>query len=862
MDTADYSAAAAAITVTLAGTAPPTMTVAVGTGEPDLLESIEILIGSAHGDLLAVEALTAAAAAAIDHIDLGGGTDTLDLSALAGPVELDLTDIAGQTLEPASGGVLNLRNVERHILTSGDDVAIVGAGVVFVDGGGGDDRIEIATAGSRVDGGLGTVLLAGAGSFAFANVETIVGGAQGNLIYGGTLAAHYVGGAGVNYLEGSGAGTILESTSGDSWIVALDGATVVSGAGDDLIEAAGAAPVTIVFSAGSGHDMLGSHFGGKIVWPADPGGLPYLAPQGDSYPDRLGDTILLSGLTAADIELVWEWQAYQAPLYVLGGSDPYDFKVGPAAIRIVATGDTLHLGTLAAAWIDGDFCLVLIGDHEWDIALDFADGEGSAYAAFAVDADLFEFGTGLRYGLMDLFDLEAMVSTPLPAAWSAAEGLLARLGSEAGAIVNTDDGGFAYGTAGGDDFFGGLRDDYFVGGDGDDFARGSGGSDVFYGSAGDDDIGGGEASDAVDYGDSAAAVTVDLAAGTATGADIGSDRLSSIETVIGGSGDDSLAGTAGPDHLVGGEGDDLLEGRGGDDGYAYTFAWAEDGNLDGGDDVVADTGGFDTLYLPWGIGAADITVSLAPGDSYLLEFAGGGSVTLAGAALPAGTIEEVWLGDGGWWDSEMLAALAYPVVETVGTALADTLDGTDGRRNRLVGLGGDDVLTGRFSDDRLEGGDGDDALDGRDGSDLLEGGDGADTLAGGWGRDVLDGGAGADLIAGGYDPDVMTGGAGADIFLIGQYDTNSGAFADRIADFTPGEDLIDLSGFDGDFYTPGQQPLIFIGAAAFSGTAGEMRYETRGGDTWLMIDPLGHGWAWFEIALTGSVAPVAADFLL
>ncbi len=51
---------------------------------------------------------------------------------------------------------------------------------------------------------------------------------------------------------------------------------------------------------------------------------------------------------------------------------------------------------------------------------------------------------------------------------------------------------------------------------------------------------------------------VDLAAGTAEGDAIGSDELNSIETVIGGSGDDVLAGDAGDNRLEGGAGHDTL----------------------------------------------------------------------------------------------------------------------------------------------------------------------------------------------------------------------------------------------------------------------------------------------------------------
>jgi Ca2+-binding RTX toxin-like protein len=82
------------------------------------------------------------------------------------------------------------------------------------------------------------------------------------------------------------------------------------------------------------------------------------------------------------------------------------------------------------------------------------------------------------------------------------------------------------------------------------------------------------------------------------------------------------------------------------------------------------------------------------------------------------------------------------------------------------------------------------------------GGDGLDTLRGGESADSLAGGAGDDLLEGEAGLDTLTGGEGADRFRFG----GSGADPDLIADFTQGEDLIELvaAGF-GLF---GGQPLV------------------------------------------------------
>jgi Ca2+-binding RTX toxin-like protein len=83
------------------------------------------------------------------------------------------------------------------------------------------------------------------------------------------------------------------------------------------------------------------------------------------------------------------------------------------------------------------------------------------------------------------------------------------------------------------------------------------------GSTGDDALDGGAGLDRLDYTTTAGAVTLDLAAGTATGD--GSDTIERVEIVWGTSGDDVLRGSSMPDVIDGRAGDDVLAGRGGDD---------------------------------------------------------------------------------------------------------------------------------------------------------------------------------------------------------------------------------------------------------------------------------------------------------
>lgn len=116
-----------------------------------------------------------------------------------------------------------------------------------------------------------------------------------------------------------------------------------------------------------------------------------------------------------------------------------------------------------------------------------------------------------------------------------------------------------------------------------------------------------------------------------------------------------------------------------------------------------------------------------------------------------------------------------------------------GGDDNFKGYRHDDTLKGRGGDDMLKGRGGDDTLKGNAGSDTLVGGKGADTLLGGAGKDVLKGGAGDDVLNGGAGRDVLTGGGGADSF---EFSGNFGK--DRVTDFKPGTDTLDLSGLTGE----------------------------------------------------------------
>jgi Ca2+-binding RTX toxin-like protein len=378
-------------------------------------------------------------------------------------------------------------------------------------------------------------------------------------------------------------------------------------------------------------------------------------------------------------------------------------------------------------------------------------------------------------------------------------------------------------------------------------------------------------------------VIVDLLTGE-MGGTAGDDVLLSIENLAGTGFSDVLRGNAGPNVLDGRYGADMMVGRGGNDIY-----WVDDAG-----DVVVEAAGEGT-------------------DEVRVRF-------LGSYALPdhveklRNTTDAAFTGFGNGLNNDLY-----------GAAGADTLYGGEGHdylmgnagNDFLHGEGGHDTLSGGAGADEMHGGDGNDVyivdhagdvvvelpgegadqvyasiasytlpdevenlhfngsgaftgtgnalgnvVYGGSGNDLLAGGAGDDVLNGQSGADVLLGGDGGDLLSGGWAADLMTGGSGADVFLFSGFETGLGAAADRITDFTSGEDVIDLSAWDADSATAGNQAFAFVGTAPFSGTAGELRYRFDGTDTWIEGDTNGDAVADFEIVLSGEVTPLSGDFVL
>lgn len=207
-------------------------------------------------------------------------------------------------------------------------------------------------------------------------------------------------------------------------------------------------------------------------------------------------------------------------------------------------------------------------------------------------------------------------------------------------------------------------------------------------------------------------------------------------------------------------------------------------------------------------------------------------------------------------------------VQSTATVIVQVNAVSDGRS--VAGTSKDDLINAVFKnglgstagEDQIDGGAGDDTIMGLDGADRLYGGSGKDQIEGGAGHDRLYGDSGDDRLIGGAGADTLTGGAGGDRFVFLALSDSAGPNLDLIADFGQGGDKIDLSALDANTLLSGDQGFSWLGTAAFSNAAGQLRYETVGGTRNLYGDVNGDGTADFQIQLAGTSKLAVGDFVL
>lgn len=401
------------------------------------------------------------------------------------------------------------------------------------------------------------------------------------------------------------------------------------------------------------------------------------------------------------------------------------------------------------------------------------------------------------------------------------------------------------GTDGGDTLSSGSGNDTLSGAGGNDRLVARAGDDSLSGGDGDDRLGAGTGNDTLDGGDGNDTLW------DGDGNDLHFGGLG-LDVLVGRAGSDTLNGGDGSDRIYGGLDDDALSGGAGND---YVYGGADNDTVSGGAGFDKLTGGegADVFVIEPGTGT-DVIRDFEPGTDRIDISALG-----LGLSFEHLIIEQMgphtWIGfrNGEGLTLYTTDAASISASDFIGLSSAtsaslrlvdrgadDALTGGDGDdyvrgdagANVLAGGGGNDdiwdgggadSLYGGDGDDRLRAGDGNDTLDGGAGSDRLRAGDGDDIASGGAGDDFIFGGAGNDTIDGGAGADILTGGAGADTFVAGEG-------GDVIRDFTPGDDIIDLSGRDMSFSDLAIQAVGPHALVALPGGDSILLFNTRPAD--------------------------------
>ena len=399
----------------------------------------------------------------------------------------------------------------------------------------------------------------------------------------------------------------------------------------------------------------------------------------------------------------------------------------------------------------------------------------------------------------------------------------------AGAGDDTIDAG-----AGADTVLAGCGNDWLEGGLGHDSLLGEAGNDTLRGGAGNDTLNGGTGADTLDYSGQTESGVVNcstrtrrgVAAGRANDGQGGTDTLSNLEVVVGGSGDDVIYGGASVMTLDGGLGSDIVIAGSGGDSLVFDKA----------DVLLTGGAGTDTLL----INDVDVDFSqtwqmpvIAGVEVLRMNAESPQSITLDKAAVyrMAGTSRTLTI-EGGVADAVVLNAdlgsadtvtnagynaftathegvsVTVKVATSIGTQVAGS--------QLLKGSEGDNTLTGSGSTaEALRGYAGQDTLSGGDGVDTLYGGSGHDSLVGGTGSDSLVGGTGNDTLCGGTENDTLLGEEGDDTLVwdVAFSDSNNNQHvsnvsllaktADATVDGGAGVDTLQMGGNSYDFTLSG-----------------------------------------------------------
>jgi Ca2+-binding RTX toxin-like protein len=778
----------------------------------------------------------------------GAGTDTADFSGEPGPVAVNLhssfflypSGPGARSLGPGEaldsfGNYETLSGIENLVLTAAGDLVMASDGANRIEAGAGDDEIMGMGGNDVIIGGDGgDILEGGEGDDTLEGGDggdELVGEGGNDSINGGLGDDAIFGNAGNDSIDGGGGDDFLFGDAGNDTIEGGDGFDVLHGFdGDDTL------------SGGGGNDLLRGYAG---VDHYDGGADSGPAPDTTGYGDRVSffDSRATQGVVADLRTGIVSNDGY-------GNAETMtnieSLGVGTAFIDTFYGNDSIN-SLLAGA---GDNLYGFGGDDLLQLRGAAAVADGGA------GTDQLELSTLSDYRPDSNGDGVAELGPDMTSGWTVnlAAGTLRDGFGNVGTVAGVEN---LLGSALADDLRGNGDSNRIAGGGGNDFLRLQDG--------GDDNGVGGDGNDVFLFG------------GTFTSAD----------QVDGGAGTDQIAiqgDYAGAEALTLGSnivsvenfailpGNDMRFGDPGTNFYSYEFTLL-DGSVAGGVQLVVDA----NRLRP----GENLTFNgSAESDGSFFIYGGGGNDLLTGGAK-----NDVFIfGHQGQWGTgdvvtggagvDQLAlrgnyTITFGANQLVGVEQIGMVSAQDTRYGALGSSYSYDLTMVDANVDGIQMTV--DAAPLRPGETLTFNGsaedDGSFRVFGGRGDDTIVGSQNGDILTGNGGADQLTGGGGGDAFrYVAASDSASGS-ADRILDFTPGTDWIDLSRIDADTHAAGNQAFRWIGSNGFTGTnaasAGELRAYQSGNSWFVEGDTDGNGAADLVIEVTVfGPTPLGADHFL
>jgi len=725
-------------------------------GNLDTVSEFETFIGTAANDLVTIDAESPPPD--ITSINLGDGTDTMrfattvDMRLNAQEDPLHITGLDKVELDTTAGDVTVLFNAsDAHgqawqLNNLGDTYAghvslgLESAGQAdasnFTFGAGWDDsRDKVSITGSSGNDTItGTskadTLLGNAGN------DSITGGAGADTIQGGLGDDTIIGGAGADSLLGDSEDT-NQGGGSDTFIFnagdVAENEVVNGGLGNTTFKLLASTDftqsgvqVTVSKLAGAAHTLdVASGSTATFNWSTfkglAPGSVTILGTEGTA--ERIELVSFANGnVFRPDVFTYGQGMDANDILHFVGDSQPdpdiMDYSgISTNPISVTGSGDgagTVLFGSQTHTFsgmerikgTDKADSINLTNDWTTNAALYGGGGNDNLKGGNGDDGLFGENGDDMLLGGVGDDILNGGAGTD-SADYAALE-LAVQVNLSTG-TANKDDYGTdslvsienVIGTALGDNITGSNANNVLDGGAGNDVLIGGDGNDTLIGGAGDDNLDGGLGTDVADYSQATAALTIALQNGspfTVDAGPFGTDTLTNIEGIIGGSGNDSLTGDAADNIFVGNQGNDTIDGG----------------------------AGVDTLDYSQESGSTATSIGYNSGDHYYY-------VTDAnGCQDEVSGIEKLVLNNAS--TSLELSTSTLDGLMTSGETLF-TVDGshlTGGHALTVstMELGGSYqvALTGGMGNDILNGTQNNDTLFGGAGSDNLTGGDGADTF--------------------------------------------------------------------------------------------------------------------------------------